>query len=315
MMEQLAINPYFELGVEPGVSPQRLKQAYRKSVMRYHPDTAAGKGNAEKFRQVTEAYQLLQKMNAFEMSCSSKSTLSRASNLRQKFSSVFQKKKPPETLTAKAWWEKIEVPHPTNEKIKVNRQTSNLSISELINCVELSENQYVRQVAMEAIAAKKDEGGVNYLLHLLQNSEPSGRSQIIQALGQSGFQRVNQYLYPFVMDSSIEISTAAIKALERINVANRSVVIELLRNNSSKWQNSLLLPWSKLKNRVFSASSSKRLLGRLLLRAGKLTEEQLEMALLIQKRFPLLLGQVLRYLEYVSIPEIQNSIASQKNFS
>jgi len=51
-MEQLAINPYFELGVEPGVSPQRLKQAYRKSVMRYHPDTAAGKGNAEKFLSV-----------------------------------------------------------------------------------------------------------------------------------------------------------------------------------------------------------------------------------------------------------------------
>jgi len=41
----------------------------------------------------------------------------------------------------------------------------------------------------------------------------------------------------------------------------------------------------------------------------------LEMALLMQKRFPLLLGQVLRYLEYVSIPEIQKSIACQKNFS
>jgi hypothetical protein len=33
------------------------------------------------------------------------------------------------------------------------------------------------------------------------------------------------------------------------------------------------------------------------------------------KRFPLLLGQILRYLEYVTIPEIQNSIASQKKFS
>ena len=315
MMEQLAINPYFELGVEPGVSPQRLKTAYRQSVMRYHPDTGAGSGNAEKFRQVTEAYQLLQKMNAYEMSCSSKTTLSMASHLRQKFSAVFHKKKPLEKQSAKAWWEKIEVPHPTNEKIKVNRQTSHLSISELINCVELSENQYVRQVAMEAIAAKKDEGGVNYLLHLLQNSEPSGRSQIIQALGQSGFQYVNKYLFPFVMDSSIEISSSAIKALERVNLGNRLHVIELLRKNTSNWQNSFLLPLSKLKNRVFSAASSKRLLGNMLLHAGKLSEEQLEMALLMQKRFPLLLGQVLRYLEYVSIPEIQKSIAFQKNFS
>ena len=313
-MEQLAINSYFELGVEPGVSPKRLKQAYRKSVMRYHPDTSPGQGNTEKFRQVTEAYQLLQKMNSYEMSCSSKSTLSRASNLRHKFSSVFHKNKAQKSQTAKAWWENIEVPQPNIEKIKVNRQTSNLSIAELINCVELSENHYVRQVAMEAIASKKDEGGINYLLHLLQNSAPSDRSQVIQALGLSEFQHINAYLFPFVMDSSIETSSAAIKALERINVANRPVVIDLLRKNSSKWQNTILLPLSKLKNKVFSAASSKRLLGSLLLRAGKLTDEQLEMALLMQKRFPLLLGQVLRYLEYVSIPEIQKSIAFQKSF-
>ena len=309
------MNPYFELGVEPGVSPQKLKQAYRQSVMRYHPDTGEGDGNADKFRQVTEAYQLLQKMNAYEISNSSKTTASRTTHLRQKFSSVFHKKKPLETQTTKAWWEKIEVPQPANDKIKVNRQTTHLSLAELINCVELSENQYVRQVALEAIAAKRDEGGVNYLLHLLQNSVPSGRSQIIQALGQSGFQRVNEYLFPFVMDSSIEVSASAIKALERINADNRSRVIELLRKNTSNWQNSFFHPLTKLKKHVFSSSSSKRLLGNLLLRTSKLTEEQLEMALLMQKRFPLLLGQVLRYLEYVSIPEIQKSIACQKNFS
>ena len=38
------MNPYFEVGVEPGVSPQKLKQAYRKSVMRYHPDSGYGNG-------------------------------------------------------------------------------------------------------------------------------------------------------------------------------------------------------------------------------------------------------------------------------
>ena len=103
------MNPYFELGVEPGVSPQRLKQAYRKSVMRYHPDTGEGIGNTDKFRQVTEAYQLLQKMNAYEISNSCKTTANRTSHLRQKFSSVFQKKNPLDTQTPKAWWEKIEV--------------------------------------------------------------------------------------------------------------------------------------------------------------------------------------------------------------
>jgi len=314
-MEQQVTNPYFELGVKPGVSPKQLKQAYRQSVLRYHPDTAAGKGNTEKFRQVTEAYQLLQKMNAYEAASSSKKTVSRTSNLRQKFSSVFFNKRRQENQTEKPWWDNIDVPQGKNEKIKVNRQTTNLSLEELINCVELSANQYVHQVALEAIAAKRDEGGVKYLLHLLQNSEKSNLNQVIQALGQCGFQGVNKYLLAYVTDPDIEISASAIKALERLNVTNRSLVIEILRKKTPTWQNSLLQPLSKLKNKIFSVASSKRKLGGLLLRERKLTAEQLEIALLMQKRFPLLLGQILRYLNYVSIPEIQNSIASQKNFS
>ena len=168
-MEQQTLNPYYELGVEPGVTPQQLKQAYRQSVMRYHPDTSSGNGNAKKFQQVTEAYQLLQKMNAYQSIHAGKKTVSRASNLRQKFSSVFQKKRQQQSESSKPWWEKTSFPQENNEKIKVNRQKTHLSLEELINCVELSENQYVRQVALEAIAAKKENGSVNYLLHLLHN--------------------------------------------------------------------------------------------------------------------------------------------------
>jgi len=314
-MEQQTLNPYNELGVEPGVTPQQLKQAYRQSVMRYHPDTSSGNGNAKKFRQVTEAYQLLQKMNAYQSAHAEKKTVSRASNLRQKFSSVFQKKRQQNTGSSKSWWEKTSAQHETNEKIKVNRQTTHLSIEELINCVELSENQYVRQVALEAIAAKKDKGGVNYLLHLLQNSDSSKKTDVITALGQCGIKRINQYLFPYLNDKSIEIAAAAVKALERIDSANRTYVIEILRSQASSWKVSISRPLSKLKNQLFSVTSTKRKLGGMLLSSGSISEQQLEIALLMQKRFPLLLGQILRYLDYVSIPEIQNSIASQKKFS
>ena len=314
-MEQQTLNPYNELGVEPGVTPQQLKQAYRQSVMRYHPDTSSGNGNAKKFRQVTEAYKLLQKMNAYQSAYTEKKTVSRVSNLRQKFSSVFQKKRHQQKEASKPWWEKASVPQGNDEKIKVNRQTTNLSMEELINCVELSGNQYVRQVALEAIAAKNDKGGVNYLLHLLQNSDTSKRTDVIKALGQCGIKRVNHYLFPFVNDTSIEVSAAAVKALERIDSANRSYVIQILRNQASGWKVSILRPLSKLKNQLFSVTSSKRKLGGMLLSSGSISEQQLEIALLMQKRFPLLLGQILRYLDYVSIPEIQNSIASQKKFS
>jgi len=149
----------------------------------------------------------------------------------------------------------------------------------------------------------------------LQNSDTSKRTDVIKALGQCGIKRVNQYLFPYVKDTSIEISAAAVKALESIDSANMSHVIEILRSQASSWKVSLIRPLSKLKNQLFSVTSSKRKLGGMLLRSGSISEQQLEIALLMQKRFPLLLGQILRYLEYVTIPEIQNSIASQKKFN
>ena len=133
-MEQQTLNPYYELGVEPGVTPKQLKQAYRQSVMRYHPDTSSGNGNAKKFRQVTEAYQLLQKMNSYQSAHAGKNTVSRASNLRQKFSSVFQNKRQQQKETSKTWWEKSSFPKGKDQKIKVNRQKTHLSMEELINC-------------------------------------------------------------------------------------------------------------------------------------------------------------------------------------
>jgi len=309
-MDNVPASLYKELGVKPGVSPQQLRQAYRKSVMRYHPDTAKGGGNTEKFRQVTEAYKLLQKMTV-EMRRSSKTKANKAYDLKQKFASVFLKKKNNHKENKK-WSKKTTFSKSANEKIKVNQQTSRLSLEELINCVELSENEYVRQVAMEAIAVRKEDRGVDYLIQLLPTSDSSFRFHLINALRLSGFKKLNNHLFPFVLDPSIEVSASAIKALESIDIENRSNIIEFLREKTLTSQNLILRNISILKNRLASVASSKSLLGKILLNSNKITEEQLEMALLLQKKFPLLLGQILRCLEYVSIQDIKNSIASQR---
>ena len=312
-MDNVPTSLYRELGVKPGVSPQKLRQAYRKSVMRYHPDTAIGGGNTEKFRQVTEAYKLLQKMTV-EMHRSSKTTPKKTYDLKQKFASVFLKKKK-DLKENKTSHNKTSFSKSCNEKIKVNQQTSRLSLEELINCVELSENEYVRQVAMEAIAVRKEDRGVNYLLQLLKKPDYSFRSHLINALKLCGFRRVSNYLFPFILDPSIEVSSASIIALESIDIENRSDIVEFLRKNTKNSQSLILQHISMLKKHFFSITSSKNPLGKILLQSKKISEEQLEIALLIQKRFPLLLGQILRNLEYVSINDIKNSIASQKKIS
>ena len=107
---------------------------------------------------------------------------------------------------------------------------------------------------------------------------------MIKALGQCGIKRVNQYLFPYLNDTSIEISAAAVKALERIDSANRSHVIEILRSQASSWKVSLFQPLSKLKKQLFSVTSSKRKLGGMLLRSGSISEQQLEIALRSEER-------------------------------
>ena len=48
---------YKTLGIEKGASQDEIKKAFRKLAHQYHPDKAGG--NAEKFKEVNEAYSVL----------------------------------------------------------------------------------------------------------------------------------------------------------------------------------------------------------------------------------------------------------------
>jgi len=72
---------------------------------------------------------------------------------------------------------------------------------------------------------------------------------------------------------------------------------------------------AKLENEVFSVTSSNCGLKGMYLSALKLTEEQPGIALLMHKSSPPLLSHFSLYPEYVTIPEIQNLVASHKIFS
>ena len=48
---------YNILGVDKTASQDQIKKAYRKLSLQFHPDKKTG--NAEKFKQINEAYQIL----------------------------------------------------------------------------------------------------------------------------------------------------------------------------------------------------------------------------------------------------------------
>ena len=50
---------YAILGVDRKAGKKEIKAAFRKLARKYHPDVAKGKGTAERFREVSEAYEVL----------------------------------------------------------------------------------------------------------------------------------------------------------------------------------------------------------------------------------------------------------------
>src|SRR4051794_31082935 len=56
----MAISDYYEvLGVERGASEPEIKKAYRRLAQRWHPDVNQDPDAAVRFKQISEAYQVL----------------------------------------------------------------------------------------------------------------------------------------------------------------------------------------------------------------------------------------------------------------
>ena len=275
------LNPYLELGVTPGVTLQELKQAYRQAVLRYHPDSAIGSGNPLKFHAVTEAYRQLREA------------------LDQQRSPSFSPPAPPPRSHERRK-APTQVVYPS-----VDSPTLQLNLEELINCFLHSDNSHVRSIAVEAIFLKRDSLSTEQLLEWLQPTVPKElllplikASRLApRSLAFAGLLRVLEH-------SELEVVSAAIQALEERDLGCRKKILQQLRPAQIRFWDRLRSGWQK----NFDPSAVCPRLGEKLLQLQVVRPDQLSIALLLQERFPLLLGQILRKLGYVEAQDLRYAL-------
>lgn len=59
----MAKDYYQSLGIDRGATEDDIKKAYRKSALKFHPDKNKDKGAEEKFKEISEAYEVLSDKN------------------------------------------------------------------------------------------------------------------------------------------------------------------------------------------------------------------------------------------------------------
>ena len=272
-------SPYAELGVRPDVTLQELKQAYRQAVLRYHPDSAVGAANSLKFYAVTEAYKELRAIVD--------------QSQREKGS---------------------ERQHPTSRKKnqlldgeQLDRQTLELDVPALQQLLCESDNSHVRKVAAIALFLKKEASLTRELLTIAkQPAMPSIRKAILSAMHIGPRKKVVPILLSVACECDLEIAVIAIQQLEKIDASLRGKILFKLRMAH-------LSLWERTK-RVFDPDllliTQYSQLGDQLCQRGLLSQEQLQIALVLQKKFPMLLGQILRQLNYVQPHELRSVLGS-----
>ncbi len=273
-------SPYAELGVRPDVTLQELKQAYRQAVLRYHPDSAVGAANSLKFHAVTEAYKELRAIVD--------------QSPREKGS---------------------EHLHPTSRKKNqlldgeqlIDHKTLELDVLALQQLLCESDNSHVRKVAAIALFLKEEASLTRELLTIAkQPAMPSIRKAILSAMHIGPRKKVVPILLSVACECDLEIAVIAIQQLEKIDASLRGKILFKLRMAHLSF-------WERTK-RVFDPDllliTQYSQLGDQLCQRGLLSQEQLQIALVLQKKFPLLLGQILRQLNYVQPHELRSVLGS-----
>lgn len=182
-MERVLKDYYRILGVPRNASTKEIKQAYRKLVMKYHPDVSGTKDTEEILKVINEAYSVLSNPTLRE-------------KYENKFSETLGKNKN-ESIVTKSINNIVRTislvvtgVQRILEDIASDKVLEKLSNEELLQRLYFSSNEFMKIAALRVMRQRKKKSIIPYLLGIIDSPSisPNLRLQILQTLRELGYQ-------------------------------------------------------------------------------------------------------------------------------
>lgn len=203
------INHYEVLGVQPDASLKDIKKAYRDLAMQYHPDVCKDPNCENKFREITEAYEVLkdkEKRTIYDNEYTIRSGFyqkNRSYNSpEQIIIFLINKLNAPESYVRNA---------AVDELVKIGK----IAFSYVIKATR-SPNEVTRRKTCDVLGRMGDPRGINALIRLLGDSDVYVRRRAANALINLNDKKAVPPLIKALNDPETKVRARAAEALGNI---------------------------------------------------------------------------------------------------
>lgn len=182
-MEKLKNKNYYELlEINRDATLREIKSAYRKLVMKYHPDVSRTKETEEMFKLINEAYTVLSNPKLRE-SYDKKLDLEvrPEENIRNTINKIVESISKNVKVVVREVQKMLE-------EISSDKTLDRLSNEELLQRINFSDNEMVKIAALKIIKNRKKRSTIPYLLEIMKTSKSEKlKNQIKQTLKELGY--------------------------------------------------------------------------------------------------------------------------------
>jgi DnaJ domain/HEAT repeats len=225
----VARNYHQILKVRNNATRQEIRDAYKRCVKQYHPDVNRdGKDTTETFKRVVNAYRvLLQDASPKESPATNSANTASAPSpsprkaprrsFKHAFSRInmFRRSSPDEQQD--------------DGTLNLDHKLDMLSVTDLIQRFQASQNRYVRMQAAHSLARRNDLRATLALLREMNTSDKQLKIAIIRSLGESGARRAAYSLSKLLGSKDPDISREASWAMEKIDPNISLIILNRLR--------------------------------------------------------------------------------------